>query len=592
MAGKWRTHMCGELRATAAGENVKVAGWVWRRRDHGGLIFIDLRDRTGVVQLVFSPERSADAYRIAESARAEYVVSAEGVVKLRPEGRKNPNIPTGDIEIEPASLELLNPSKTPPLYVEDDTGVDESVRLRYRYLDLRRPAMHQKIALRHRITMATREFLDRERFLEIETPMLTRSTPEGARDYLVPSRVSPGEFYALPQSPQLFKQLLMVAGMEKYFQIVRCFRDEDLRADRQPEFTQIDIEMSFITRDDIMELTERLVCHVYERALGIRLPWPFRRIEYDEAIARYGSDKPDLRFGMEIVDLASCLESSSFKAFYEAVAQGGTVRGIRVAGQAGLSRREIDDLAEVAKASGARGLLWASLSGPNTRSSFSKFVTQAEMDGVKSALAAEDGDLVLMAAGPGVEISKALGTLRLHLASKLHLADAGSIATCWVTDFPLFELDSGGRLASSHHPFTAPAENDLPRLETEPLKAKSNAYDLVINGTEVAGGSIRISKRDIQERIFRALGIGDEEARSKFGFLLEAFEYGAPPHGGIAFGLDRFVMILAGEENIRDVIAFPKTTSASDLMTGAPSRVPDDKLREVHIKLLDKPDKA
>ncbi len=567
---------------------MKVAGWVWRRRDHGGLIFIDLRDRTGVVQLVFSPERSTEAYRIADSARAEYVISAEGVVKLRPEGRKNPNIPTGDVEIEPTSIEVLNPSKTPPLYIEDDTGVDETVRLRYRYVDLRRPAMHQKIALRHRITMATREFLDREGFLEIETPMLTRSTPEGARDYLVPSRVNPGKFYALPQSPQLFKQLLMVAGMEKYFQIVRCFRDEDLRADRQPEFTQIDIEMSFITSEDIMDLTERLVCYIYEHALGLSVPRPFRHIEYDDAIARYGSDKPDLRFGMEIVDLASCVKSSSFKVFYDAIAQGGTVRGIRVPGQAVLSRREIDDLALVAKAAGARGLLWASLSGASTRSSFSKFVTEAEMDGIRTAMDAKDGDLLLMAAGPGVEVSRALGAVRLHLAQKLHLVSPGSIATCWVTDFPLFELDSEGHLASSHHPFTSPAEKDLSRLETEPQKVKSNAYDLVINGNEVAGGSIRISKRDIQERIFRTLGIGDEEARSKFGFLLEAFEYGAPPHGGIAFGLDRFVMVLAGGENIRDVIAFPKTTSASDLMTGAPSPVPDDSLREVHIQLVEK----
>ena len=584
--------MCGEIGATLAGELVKVAGWVWRRRDHGGLIFIDLRDRTGAVQLVFSPERSAEAYRIADSARAEYVVSCQGVVKLRPEGRKNPNIPTGEIEIQPSSIELLNPSKTPPLYIEDDSGVDETVRLRYRYVDLRRPLMHQKIALRHRITMATRSFLDREGFLEIETPMLTRSTPEGARDYLVPSRVNPGEFYALPQSPQLFKQLLMVAGMDRYFQIVRCFRDEDLRADRQPEFTQIDIEMSFITREDIVDLTERLVCHVYEQALGVKLPRPFRRIEYDEAIARYGSDKPDLRFGMEIVDLAHCLKSSSFKIFYEAIAQGGTVRGIRVPGQGSLSRREIDDLAEVAKASGARGLLWVSVGGPNTRSSFSKFVTQAEMDALGHAMEASDGDLLLMAAGPGVEVSKALGALRLHLSRKLRLAAPGDIATCWVTDFPLFELDSAGSLTSSHHPFTSPAERDLDRFEAEPLQVKSNAYDLVINGNEVAGGSIRIWKRNIQERIFRTLGISDDEARVKFGFLLEAFEYGAPPHGGIAFGLDRFVMVLAGEENIRDVIAFPKTTSASDLMTGAPSPVPDDKLREVHIQLVRKPDKA
>jgi aspartyl-tRNA synthetase len=568
------------------GERVRVAGWVHRRRDHGGLIFIDLRDRTGLLQLVFNPDRDGAAYRLADSVRSEYVVSCEGQVSRRPEGRVNPNMASGAVEVMADAMEVLNPSKTPPIYIEDDLDVDEMVRLKYRYLDLRRPVMYDSMALRHRATMATRNFLDGQGFLEIETPMLTKSTPEGARDYIVPSRVNPGEWYALPQSPQLFKQLLMVSGMERYFQIVRCFRDEDLRADRQPEFTQIDIEMSFVERDDVLALTEALICHVYDKALGIRIERPFVRIDYDTAIARYGSEKPDLRFGMAIEDLSAGLSQSGFRVFYDAITSGGTVRGINAVGSAHLTRKDLDGLTEKAKSLGARGLLWAALSGGEIRSSFAKFVSDAELQHIRGTLDAKDGDLMLLVAGPAREASVVLGALRLEIGRRSGLMAPDSTATCWVTDFPLFELDGQGNLTSSHHPFTSPSDMDLDKLESSTLAVKSNSYDLVMNGYEIGGGSIRICSRAVQERVFKTLGLPEAEVKEKFGFLLEAFEFGAPPHGGIALGLDRLVMVMGGRETIRDVIAFPKTTSASDLMTGAPSRVTQEKLDELRLKSI------
>lgn len=585
MANEWRTHWCANVDAALAGDVVRVAGWVHRRRDHGRLIFIDVRDRTGLVQVVVNEERSREAYEAAVDVRSEYVVSVLGVVSKRPEGRVNPNIPTGAVEILCDNMEVLNPARTPPIYIEDNIDVDEAVRLKYRYIDLRRPAMYSSIALRHRVCKAVRDYLDMQGFLEIETPMLTRSTPEGARDYLVPSRVSPGSFYALPQSPQLYKQLLMVSGMERYFQIVRCFRDEDLRADRQPEFTQIDIEMSFVKRDDVLQLTEGLVSHVYREAAGVSLDTPFQRLSYDDAIARYGSDKPDLRFGMEIRDVSNLLAQSSFRLFREAISEGGVVRGINVKGYGQISRREIDGLTSRAKSLGAKGLLWAARSGGEVRSSFAKMLAEGEMEALASAMGTEDGDLLLLSAGEATPTSVALGALRVELGKKLGLIAQQRVAVCWVTDFPLFMSDGDG-ITSSHHPFTSPRLEDIPRLECSPLDIKSDAYDLVINGTEVAGGSIRIHRSDLQQRIFGLLGLTEAEARDKFGFLLDAFEFGAPPHGGIAFGLDRLVMILAGKDTIRDVIAFPKTTSASELMTGAPSTVPDDKLLELRLKRM------
>ena len=547
-------------------------------------MFLDLRDRTGLVQIVVNGETSPEAYKVADAVRNEYVLSCEGTLMVRPDQLVNPNIPTGRVEVVCERLDVLNASKTPPIYIEDSADADESVRLKYRYIDLRRPVMYRSIALRHKIAKAVRDFLDTEGFLEIETPMLTRSTPEGARDYLVPSRVNPGAFYALPQSPQLYKQILMVSGFERYFQIVRCFRDEDLRADRQPEFTQIDIEMSFVESDDVLSLTERLVAYLYERTLGIKLSTPFERLTYDDAIARYGSDKPDLRFGMQIRDLSEVFKNSDFRVFSDALSQSGAVRAICVPGLAHLSRKELDELVGRAKALGAKGLLWAAYSGTEVRSSFGKFISEQEQHDMRLLMDASDGDLLLIAAGPASQISTVLGGLRVELARRLGVTKGDEPRLCWVTQFPLFEKDSEGNITSSHHPFTSPSRDSIPVLQSKPLAAKSDAYDLVINGMEIAGGSIRIHDRALQEQVFSVLGLSASEARDKFGFLLDAFEFGAPPHGGIAFGLDRLVMVMAGRDTIRDVIAFPKTTSASELMTGAPSAVAEDKLRELHLK--------
>lgn len=580
-----RTYYCGEITEKAVGEKVVLKGWVQKRRDLGGLIFIDLRDRTGIVQVVFSPEVSKEALNVAEKVRNEYVLSVEGTVVARDEGTINPNIPTGKIEIQAERVTIINEAKTPPFTIADQTDVAEEVRLKYRYLDLRRPVMFRTLQLRHRVTKAIRDFLDGEGFLEVETPILTKSTPEGARDYLVPSRVHPGEFYALPQSPQIFKQLLMVAGFERYYQIARCFRDEDLRADRQPEFTQIDIETSFMSQEDIMQLTERMMAHVMKVAKGIEVPLPFPRMSYDEAMSRYGSDKPDTRFGLELVDVSEIVKHSSFKVFAGAVANGGQVKAINVKGAANTySRKDIDALAEFVARYGAKGLAWLKVEEGGLKGPIAKFFTEEEQSGLVETLMAETGDLLLFVADRKEVVADALGALRLKLGKDLNLIDETKFNFLWIIDWPLLEYDEeDGRYYAAHHPFTMPVREDLPQLETSPEKVRAQAYDLVLNGYELGGGSMRIFEREVQEKMFRALGFTEEEARKQFGFLLEAFEYGTPPHGGIALGLDRIVMLLAGRTNLRDTIAFPKTASASCLLTEAPSPVSERQLEELHL---------
>lgn len=583
-----RTYHCGEVPETAVGERVVLKGWVQKRRDLGGLIFIDLRDRTGIVQVVASPDVSAEALAAAERVRSEYVLSVEGTVVARAPETVNPNIATGRIEIQAERIEIINEAKTPPFSISDDTDAAEDVRLKYRYLDLRRPVMFQTLALRHKITKTVRDFLDSERFLEIETPMLTKSTPEGARDYLVPSRVHPGEFYALPQSPQIFKQLLMVGGVERYYQIARCFRDEDLRADRQPEFTQIDIEMSFIEQKDIMDLTERMMAAVVKAAKGIDIPRPFPRITYDEAMSRYGSDKPDIRFGLELVDVSEAVRDSAFQVFARTVKEGGQVKAINAKGAASrYSRKDLDALGEFAARYGAKGLAWLKAEGDELKGPIAKFFTDEEQAALRRALAVEDGDLLLFVADEKAIVAAALGALRLKLGKELGLIDEAKLAFLWVTDWPLLEYDEEeGRYYAAHHPFTMPVRDDIPLLETKPGAVRAQAYDLVLNGYELGGGSLRIFERDVQEKMFRALGFSEEEARRQFGFMLEAFEYGTPPHGGIALGLDRLVMLLAGRTNLRDTIAFPKTASASCLLTEAPGPVSDKQLEELHLAVV------
>lgn len=581
-----RSNYCGQLGKEQAGQKVVLCGWVAKRRDHGGLIFVDLRDRSGVVQVVVDPDTAGASFKTAEDIRNEYVIKIAGNVRLRDEATINENIATGTIEVMAEEIEVLNSAKTPPFYIQDGIDTDENLRLKYRYLDLRRPEMQKNLILRHKVTKLMRDYLDTRSFLEIETPMLTKSTPEGARDYLVPSRVNPGKFYALPQSPQIFKQLLMVSGMERYFQIARCFRDEDLRADRQPEFTQLDMEMSFMEVDEILELMEGLMAYIFEGALGKTIKTPFQRLTWDEAMDRYGSDKPDLRFGMELVNMVEAVSGSDFKVFNAIIENGGIVKAINVKGYAAIPRRELDGLVNFVGIYGAKGLAWMQIQEDGSvKSPIAKFFDQAHLDAIVKAGAAEPGDLLLFVADKPSVVAQALGALRIEMAKRRNLIDPNELAFTWVVDFPMFEYDEEeNRYVAMHHPFTAPRDEDLPLLASDPGKVYAKAYDMVLNGTEIGGGSIRIHRRDVQKAVFSAIGLSDEQAAEKFGFMMNAFEYGAPPHGGLAFGLDRLIMIMAQRDSIRDVIAFPKTQSAACIMTQAPNDVDEKQLRELHIR--------
>lgn len=572
-----RRERCGELGVGAVGKRVTLAGWVQAVRDFGSLTFVDLRDSSGLVQLVFRgmPE--------ARELGREDVIRVSGTVVRRE--NPNPHLPTGEVEVAVEHLEILAKSKPLPFLPDEDVKASEETRLRYRFLDLRRPRMQRNLRLRHKVCLAIRQYLDAQGFIEVETPMLTRSTPEGARDFLVPSRLEPGKFYALPQSPQLFKQILVCSGVERYFQIVRCFRDEDLRADRQPEFTQLDLEMAFLEDpEELFSLLEGLVAHVFRETLGIAIETPFPRIPYAEAMARYGSDKPDLRFGLEIVDLSELFAHAGFQVFESALREGGVVRGLPVPGGAELSRGELGKLEEAARKAGLGGLLWVKV-GEGLQSPLSKHVPGGVLEKAAAQAGLGKGDLLLLAAGPQKTVAQALGELRLRLARERGLIPKGRWAFAWIVDFPLFKLSEEGRVESEHHPFTSPRDEDLPFLETDPLRVRAKCYDLVLNGVELASGSIRIHRRELQERVFKILGIGPEEAERRFGFFLRALEYGAPPHGGIAFGLDRWVMMLAGENSIREVIAFPKTATGACPLTGAPAEVDESQLRELHIKV-------
>lgn len=586
LGGLKRTHMCGNLREKNAGENVVLMGWVQRRRDLGGLIFIDLRDRTGIIQVVFDAEKCSDDFKKAETLRSEYVIAVVGDVVRRSEDTINPKIDTGYIEITAKTLKILSTAATPPFSIEDDINVSEAVRLKHRYLDLRRPRMQRNLMLRHNVCKWAREYLDEAGFIEIETPMLTKSTPEGARDYLVPSRVHPGQFYALPQSPQLFKQILMLSGYDRYYQIARCFRDEDLRADRQPEFTQIDIEMSFVDVDDVIGINEKLIAKIFKNALGIDITLPIPRMTYKEAMERYGSDKPDTRFGLEIKDISPIVKNCQFKVFSNAIKGGGSVRAINAKGcGAKFARREIDSLVDFVKIYKAKGLAWINVAEDGLKSPITKFLSEEELQGIMKHLDAEVGDLLLFVADKDGIVFQSLGQLRLELGRRLDLMDDSKYNLLWITEFPLFEYNEDEkRYEAKHHPFTSPMDEDIEYLLTAPEKVRSKAYDIVLNGNEIGGGSIRIHSTKLQEQMFEALGFTKEQAWDRFGFLLEAFKYGTPPHGGMAYGLDRFVMLLAGEDSIRDVIAFPKVQNASDLMTDAPSDVDKKQLKELNIK--------
>ena len=590
----YKTHTCGELRPSHIGQQVALAGWIHRRRDHGGVTFIDLRDRWGLIQVVANPATSATAHQAAIDARSEWVVQVEGVVRRRPQGMENPSLATGEIEVEVQALRVLNPARTPPFPINEETEVDESVRLKYRYLDLRRARLQRVLELRHRLVKYIRDFLDARGFWEVETPILFKTTPEGARDYLVPSRVHPGQFYALPQSPQQLKQLLMVAGVERYFQIARCFRDEDLRGNRQPEFTQLDLEMSFVEREDVMALVEELFTSLVDKLVPdmhlLAKPWP--RLTYAEAMERFGKDSPDIRFGLELKNITDLAQGCGFKVFQSAAASGGHVRGLNAKGCAGFSRKDIDELTAYAASFGAKGLAYLAIDpSGEVRSSFSRFLSPERIQELRERLEAEPGDLLLFVADRPPVVYESLARLRTHLGDRLGLRDPNVLAFCWVVDFPFVTwVEEEKRWDPSHHLFTSPMPEDVPLLDSDPGRARGQQYDMVLNDLEVGGGSIRIHDRKLQERVFQLIGLEPEVAQERFGHMLEAFEYGTPPHGGIAPGIDRICMILAKEPDIREVIAFPKNQAARDIMAGAPSPAQEKQLEELHIRLREAPE--